>query len=295
MVGASFALKKLGIPFKCVGYSEIDKVAIKCYDQNHEPTINFGNCTTIDPATLPNFNLLTGGFPCQDVSIAGLQDLSKGRTTLFSEIIRIAEVKKPKYMLLENVKGLTFKKNSVFFEHCLSEMKRIGYDVKFKVLNSRHYGIPQNRERIYFVCKLGKWKKNEFNFPTKTKLYIKLKNILEEEVGDEFYLNQNDLDYNYKHGLTRNKNIYKSNVNREYGLCQTCSTSKRSCDVDLIKDDKGFRLLTPTEAFRKMGFLNDEINLDDISNTRKYKLAGNGWEINIISILFNEMFKERRL
>jgi DNA (cytosine-5)-methyltransferase 1 len=141
--GASFALKKAGIPFKCVGYSEIDKYAVQCYEQNHcivagwkriyHPD-NYGDATKIDPSSIPDFDLLTGGFPCQAFSVAGkgLGELDT-RGTLFNEIIRIAEVKKPKYMLLENVKGLTNKKHKATFDKILSELDRIGYHVKYQV------------------------------------------------------------------------------------------------------------------------------------------------------------------
>ena len=123
--GASFSLKKAGVDFECVGYSEIDKYAIQCYEQNHKymklknegkfgisQTIhhmNYGDCSKINTQDLPDFDLLTGGFPCQDVSIAGKRDLDKGRTNLYQEILRIARDKKPKYILLENVKGLEKK------------------------------------------------------------------------------------------------------------------------------------------------------------------------------------------
>lgn len=101
--GASFALKKAGIDFECIGISEIDKYAIQCFNNNFPNIKNYGDCTKINVDELPNFDLLTGGFPCQDVSLAGNRDLSKGRTNLYKEILRIAEAKKPKYMLLENV------------------------------------------------------------------------------------------------------------------------------------------------------------------------------------------------
>jgi len=120
----NFALKQLGIPFECVGFSEIDKYAIKCFEQNHWTTQqtntpgqinvitpkNYGDITQIKPEDIPDYDLFTGGFPCQSFSVAGkgLGELDP-RGTLFYEIIRINEVKKPKYMLLENVKGLTCK------------------------------------------------------------------------------------------------------------------------------------------------------------------------------------------
>ena len=164
--GTSFGLKKAGIPFECVGYSEIDNVAIQCYQQNHcekygdylcgdkvvvRPN-NFGDCSKIDPKELDDFDLFTGGFPCQDVSIAGDRDLSKGRTNLYLEMIRIAKEKKPKYMLLENVRGLLSAKHQSTFNKIKSELERIGYDFHIKVLNSKEHGIPQNRQRVFFVC-----------------------------------------------------------------------------------------------------------------------------------------------
>ncbi len=159
--GASFALKKLNKPFECIGYSEIDKYAIECYGNNHSvskplvfiPVVNRGSCVDINPEELPDFGLLTAGFPCQSFSIAGkgLGELD-ARGTLFWDIIRIAEVKKPKYMLLENVKGLTNKKHKNTFDKILSELDRIGYDVFWKVCNTKLHGIPQNRDRIFFVC-----------------------------------------------------------------------------------------------------------------------------------------------
>ena len=166
--GASFALKKAEIPFECIGYSEINKDAIICYELNHPNIKNYGDCKKINPEELPDFDLLTGGFPCQSFSAAGKglgeQDT---RGTLFNEIIRIAEVKKPRYMLLENVKGLTFKKHKATFNKIISELNRIGYSVTWRVLNSKEHGIPQNRERIWFVCFRNGVGLLDFKFPEK--------------------------------------------------------------------------------------------------------------------------------
>ena len=85
--GGSFALKKAGIPFECVGYSEISPLPIKCYDKNHPNIKNYGNISKIDFKNIPDFDLLTGGFPCQDVSFNGKQDLKKGRTVLVFNLI----------------------------------------------------------------------------------------------------------------------------------------------------------------------------------------------------------------
>ena len=149
---ASFALKQLGIDYECVGYSDIDKYANQCFKQNHGGC-ELGDATKIDPKYLDDFDLLTGGFPCQAFSVAGkmLGELDI-RGTLFNEIIRIAEVKKPRYMLLENVKGLLSKRHEPTFKKILNELDRIGYSVHWKVINTRDYGIPQNRQRVFFVC-----------------------------------------------------------------------------------------------------------------------------------------------
>lgn len=185
---ASFALKRLGIPYEIVGYSDIDKYANQCFQQNHGGK-ELGDVKLINPNELEDFDLLTGGFPCQSFSVAG-KGLGEAdpRGTLFYEIIRIAEVKKPKYMLLENVKGLTNKKFKDTFNKILSELDRIGYNVYWKVLNSKDYGIPQSRARVWFVCFRKDIDKGTFKFPEPTELKIFIKDILEPQVDSKYYL-----------------------------------------------------------------------------------------------------------
>lgn len=110
--------------------------------------------------------------------------------TLFKEIIRIAEVKKPKYMLLENVKGLTCKKFKDTFNKILSELDRIGYNVYWKVLNSKDFGIPQSRARVWFVCFRKDIDNKTFKFPEPTELKIFIKDILEQEIDHKYYLSE---------------------------------------------------------------------------------------------------------
>jgi len=390
--GASFSLKKAEIPFECVGYSEIDKFAIQCYEQNHEGK-NFGDCSKVNPKDLPDFDLLTGGFPCQSFSVAGkgLGELDT-RGTLFNEIIRIAEVKKPTWMLLENVKGLTNKNHRKTFEKILSELDRIGYVVKWKVLNSKEYGIPQNRERVFFVCFRKGMDTMKFSFPEKKELEIFLKDLLEEEVDEKYYLSDKQIaklkeyigkknkineevmncigtcfgrsgsskeecesyartnkalmlgnltrykmksersieykDEGVSWGLTGGNDVGilqldVSQIKREgqprvyKNVRRTLNTAQGGGHTPLILDiynnklkkdivptltephHNNLRLLykfrlrkiTPTECFRLMGFLDDKISLEGLSNTQKYKLAGNGWDINLVSNLFKQMFK----
>lgn len=183
-----FALKKLGILCETIGYSDIDKYANQCFQQNHGGK-ELGDVRKVDPNTLGDFDLLTAGFPCQSFSNAGkMGGESDPRGTLFYEIIRIAEVKKPKYMLLENVKGLTCKKFKDTFAKILSELDRIGYNVYWKVLNSKDFGIPQSRARVWFVCFRKDIDTKTFQFPEPTELKIFIKDILETEVDPKYYL-----------------------------------------------------------------------------------------------------------
>ena len=361
--GASFSLKKAEIDFECIGFSEIDKYAIQCFEQNHKGK-NYGDCSKIKTNELPDFDLLTGGFPCQDVSIAGKRDLSKGRTNLYHEILRIAKDKKPKFMLLENVKGLlSVNKDRNLRDIIINDLRNIGYDVCFKLLNSKDFGIPQNRERVWFVCKLGKFKFGEFNFQIpKDTNNISLKDILEYKVDEKYYLSNKILDkLNLNHKMNfpcydrktgnpidnicscirsgigsgnqkliqinnpkhSNDRVYsaegvsptlntmqggnrqpfithylfpRSSKTNKGGTGHLSKTDGLSYCIDTgntqaIEYEKNFRKLTPKECFRLMGFLNDEINLEGLSDTQKYKLAGNGWDINIVSLIFKEMMK----
>lgn len=205
---ASFALKQLGIPYELIGYSDIDKYANQCFKQNHcqdqeypdamgnwESLKELGDVTKINPNDLSDFDLLTGGFPCQAFSVAGknLGELDT-RGTLFNEIIRIAEVKNPRYMMLENVKGLMSKRHKPTFDKIISELYRVGYFVKWKVLNTKEHGIPQNRERVFFVCFKSWTDFCNYEWPKKEELKIFLKDILEEEVDEKYYLKQEQLD-----------------------------------------------------------------------------------------------------
>ena len=139
-------------PPECVGFSEIDKYAISIY-QKHFPNHKlYGNCTTIEPVSLPDFDLLVGGFPCQSFSIAGKRGgFEDTRGTLFFEIARIARVKRPRYLLLENVKGLLSHDEGNTFATIIGALDELGYDVQWQVLNSKNFGVPQNRERVFIV------------------------------------------------------------------------------------------------------------------------------------------------
>jgi len=154
-LGIEQAARELGITTECVGYSEIDKAAIRTYEEhfNHD---NYGDATLIDPATLPEFDLLVGGFPCQAFSIAGKRlGFDETRGTLFFDIARILEAKQPRFFILENVKGLISHNKGQTFRTIVRALDGLGYDLQWKVLNSKNYGVPQSRERVFIVGNLG--------------------------------------------------------------------------------------------------------------------------------------------
>ncbi len=150
------ALKRLNADFEIVGISEIDKYALIAYEALHGslPT-NYGDITKIDWATVPDFDLFTYSFPCQDISIVGqrkgFDEGSGTESSLLWECKRAIEAKKPAILLMENVKNLVGKKNKPNFDKWCEYLESLGYKNYWKVLNAKDYGIPQNRERVFML------------------------------------------------------------------------------------------------------------------------------------------------
>ena len=141
---------------ECIGFSEIDKNAISIYKHHFPMHHNYGDASRIDERTLPDFDLLVGGFPCQAFSVAGKRlGFNDTRGTLFFEIARILAHKRPRHFLLENVKGLLSHDEGKTFAAILGVLSDLGYRVEWQVLNSKDFGVPQNRERVFFVGHLG--------------------------------------------------------------------------------------------------------------------------------------------
>lgn len=193
------ALKNIGIDFELVGFSEIDKYAIKSYCAIHNVTEdkNYGDISKIDENKLPDFDIMTWGFPCQDISIAGkLKGIKEGETRsgLYYEGYRILKAKKPKISIIENVKNLTSKRFANEFGSILKDLSDLGYNNYWQVLNAKDYGIPQNRERVYTISIRKDIDKCSFVFPEKEELKLRLKDMLEDEVDEKFYLSKNQMD-----------------------------------------------------------------------------------------------------
>ena len=142
--------------YKCVGFSEIDKYANQLLAQKFPNTPNFGDATKINPAELPDFDLLCGGFPCQSFSIAGKRrGFEDTRGTMFFEVARILKIKRPKFVFLENVKGLLNHDEGKTFSVIIQTLEELGYRTQWMVFNSKFFGVPQNRERVFIIGSLG--------------------------------------------------------------------------------------------------------------------------------------------
>ncbi len=140
--------------FKCVGVCEFDKTASMVLRYRFPDTPNHGDATKIDPVQLPDFDMLVGGFPCQNFSLAGKRKgFEEARGTLFFEMARVIKEKKPAMCLFENVTGLLSHDNGKSIEVILEVLSDLGYAVDFDVMNTKYFGVPQNRERVFIVAK----------------------------------------------------------------------------------------------------------------------------------------------
>ena len=193
------ALKRLGVDYECVGISEIDKYAIKSYEGINGPTHNYGDISKID--RLDYTDLLIYSSPCVDFSLAGKQaglidtDGKQTRSGLLLEVGRLLmkmsdEKILPKYLLMENVKNLVGKKFKPAFDIWLKALEAIGYNNYWKVLNAKDYGVPQNRERVFVVSIRKDVDTHGYTFPEPFKLERRLKDVLETNVDEKYYLKQ---------------------------------------------------------------------------------------------------------
>lgn len=260
----------------CVGYSEIDKYAIKVYERNFNGHKNYGDATTIKPEELPDFDLLVGGFPCQAFSIAGKRKgFDDTRGTLFFDIARILAEKKPKHLVLENVKGLLSHEQGRTFQTIIGILSDLGYRVEWQVLNSKDFGVPQNRERIIIIGHLrGKCERKIFPITgTDTTNFKQATSIAYDN--------------------NRNKAAEKP-----YSRTIT-ATFRGHPDSDgrpAIRKDGIIRRLTPKECERLQGFPDDwtkfGINDEPISDTQRYKMCGNAVTTNVIQAVMEGLLNE---
>ena len=197
------ALDRIGIPYRLVGWSEIDKYAIQAHNAVYPEyaDCNYGDISKIDWSEVPDFDLFTYSFPCTDISNAGIQKgLEEGsgtRSSLLWECCKTIEAKRPKYLLMENVKALVSKKFLPYYSKWEQYLAGLGYDNYGMVMNAKDYGVPQNRERIFLVSILGEH--SGFKFPDPIPLEKRLKDVLESSVEDKYVLSEQAIEGFLKH------------------------------------------------------------------------------------------------
>lgn len=302
---------------KCIGYSEIDKWAIEVYNRRFPGHINYGDATKINPNNLPDFDLLVGGFPCQAFSVAGKRcGFDDTRGTLFFEIARILENKRPRYMVLENVKGLLSHDKGKTFQTILEVLTDLGYRVQWQILNSKDFGVPQNRERIFIIGHLrgeprpevfpiiGATEEtiNKINFTNRRahNLYKidgisptlisaqggnsqpKIIVALTERRTEEAKKIRREMQ---KQGKDWSPRRGKELVPRNDGLsnCLTSTPSKEH----YLTDGYSIRRLTPLECERLQGFPDGWT--EGLSDTQRYKTLGNAVTVNVIQAMMEKL------
>jgi len=302
--GASFGLKKAGIPHIVVGYSEIDKYASQLYEFNHPGVKNYGDISTINPNELPEFDLFTGGFPCQPFSNAGLGLGEKDeRGQLIWDIVRICEKKKPKYILLENVKGFLTKRHKPTLDRLIHKLESYGYTTSYAILNSADFGNAQTRQRFWFLAVLKpKFKMNDFfiELPVqKNKIHIK--NFLDKNPNLDLYLTQDQCKHLIKkHSVDLNVptslclDIYNKKIKYD-GSCITL-TEPHHNGLRIVEpmENSEFKVrkLSVEEMFRLMGLSKHDIYTEGFSYFQLAKRAANGWDVMVVQILFQKLFNE---
>ncbi|WP_020005181.1 DNA cytosine methyltransferase [Brachyspira innocens] len=289
--GICYGFKQVGA--EIIWANEIDKYACETYRHNfQEVNLIEGDIKNIDAKDIPDIDILNAGFPCQAFSIAGYQKgFNDERGNLFFEIIRILKVKRPKAILLENVKNLENHNNGNTFKVIKTKLEEIGYHIHYKILNTMEYGnIPQNRERIYIVGFLSENAYNNFEYPKKILLKKKISDIvdLNDRKPNNFYYMNTRYYEDLSKVMTKQDTIYqwrriycRENKNN---VCPTLTANMGTGghNVPLVLDNFGIRKLTPEECILFQGFPETFSFPNTISNNNKYKQAGNSVSVPII-------------
>lgn len=245
------ALERLNIEHEVVAYCEIDKYASKAYSIIHDipESKNLVDVTKVDYLDVAEaIDLITYGFPCQDISVAGKQkgftdeNGERTRSGLFFEALRIIEDYRPKFAIAENVKALTSKKFSEEFKTVLESLDEVGYNNYYSVLNAKDYGIPQNRERV-FIISIRKDIDKGFTFPEAVPLTLRLKDMLEDQVDEKYYLSDELLN-----GLENHKKRHSERGNGFGAVINDPDIAKVSPCIPAVYYKSGMQSLLKIEA-----------------------------------------------
>lgn len=305
--GFHYALESFGA--KCVFASEIDKHASKVYEQNHHIQPK-GDITKISEENVPKHDILCAGFPCQAFSISGKQrGFEDTRGTLFFDIARIVKYHQPKILFLENVKNFAKHDNGNTLKTVENTLKDLNYTVYHKVLNTNKFGLPQNRERIYFVAfNNANFKEPSFTFPAKN-IVSKIEDILEKNPENGKVIEREDIffykEYKPTYNLFGNEDLPNKPI--QIGKVNKGGQGERIYDIKghaitlsaygggvgsktgLYKVGNVIRKLSPRECARLQGF--PESFKTDKSVTQAHKQFGNSVSIDVLQYILKEISK----
>ncbi len=293
-----------------------DNKLIKLYNA-HKVIKNYGDIRLINENELPIFDLFTYSFPCKNISTSGKQDgLKEGSNTqssLIWECRRIIKSKRPKYLMMENVKNLVGEKHKPFFDLWCKELEDMGYNNYWKVLNGKYFSVPQNRERVIMISILKEYDKG-YEMPTTDKLPMKcIKDILTNDVDEELYLNKKFI---LNNNCSNNKGIIisarlednrsdRSRIVNTNGIMYTLDSMNggaREPKILVNKNDNinvysvsGYmvRKLSPLECWRLMGYSDEDFikarDIGELSNSKLYERAGRGIVVPMLEKVFEEL------
>lgn len=289
---------------KCVFTSEWDSFAKKTYEANFGE-VPFGDITQISESEIPDHDILLGGFPCQPFSIAGVSKknslgrqhgfLDKTQGTLFFDIARIIEHKRPKVFMLENVKNLVSHDKKKTFKIIKETLTKLGYSIHYKVLDAKFY-VPQHRERIIIVGfdKSVFKEKETFSFPEPPEVELAIKDILEPKVEDKYTLSDKLWSYlqAYKKKHQAKGNGFGFGLTDLTGVSRTLSARyyKDGAEILIPQKGKNPRRLTPRECARIQGFPDNFVI--PVSNNQAYKQFGNSVAMPLIQAVGNKIVAE---
>lgn len=299
-LGLAGAGAQLGIDFDCVGYAEIDKWALRTYER-HFSHRALGDVTAIEPATLPDFDLLVAGFPCQPFSTAGGRaGFDDERGTLFFDVARILQHARPRHFILENVKGLLGHESGETFKAIIGVLTRMGYCCEWSVLDSAAYGVAQARERIFIVGHLGGIPRR-LVFPMGSNVGRKVDgDPKRSRYGDRVFSGPvEDTPAGELIGLVRSKaagveawatRSIATTIDANYGSGPGYGGNR----TQVGRVDNGvlrLRKLTPVEAERCEGFPDNWTA--GHSATQRYRQVGNAVVPNVVEAIATELYQAR--
>lgn len=278
--GMRIAFERVG--GKCVFSSEWDKFSQQTYQAN------FGECpqgdiTQIDEKTIPEFDVLVGGFPCQPFSMIGKRQGFEHPTqgTLFFDVVRILKEKKPKAFLLENVQGLLTSDNGRTFEIIKEELLQLNYSIYFQVLDSADFGLPQVRKRLFIVgFKNHEINSSEFIFPTSKGKKAYIGDFLEENPSGYTITQKTQQNYLFKLNDGKPQIVDKDSKIQVKTLVASYHKIQRLTGTFVKGGETGLRLLSELECKRIMGFPEDY--KIPVSRTQMYRQFGNSVAVPVI-------------